>query len=1029
VLGPETTTLVVPDSDGRRIGSGASTFLALRAAAAVLHARSPQVRSLIALFASASVAVIHSGGDSRRLPAYAAIGKVFTPLPAIGPDSLPTTMLDEVLRELRGVASERTARQGTDGRAAWRPGAVIASGDLLVGGVRLTRPAREQVPNPSSNPVHDHDLDPDHDQGVTFLAAPRPMQTATRHGVFVTDDSGRVLDFLQKPDAVTAARRGAVRPGRGRRAWPLVDTGVVSLSPRAIARWLAAAGVTLGRNGLKTRGLLREVERGTAPPIDLYLHVFACFAERIDAARYCDDCGVGNPAARRTLLAMRRGLRGRPGSGVRVERLESAAFFHVGTTRELLERSTATTSDNEPIRRSQRTASTWSSRATAPCLIGSVVTGVLRGGERSVIEGCELDEGIVLEGDNLLVGIPRGAGRLTLPRGAGLAALPVGQRHWAVLAFSVLDDFKTSVRDGGTIGGVRIDQLVRHDPATWHSLARADDERSAFELRLWSVGMLRESLESARQFLVGQSQSQVAGAADSGSTRVARPRASLRELLARVNHTRLIAQRAELATRGALATLEVAVENPRVDSAALGRLIESQESGAAARATAISRLERYAHASDSPLLAARALFMAAALDPVATRRGHSRPSASDRRCGGHREEAFQFVARGVSEAVDPPQGPLQLRGRVGDRVLVSSPARIDLAGGWSDTPPICNLYGGRVVNAAVSLDGRLPISVTITRIAEPVIRIHSLDAKVAVELSDVTELRAFHNPHDPTALARAALCLMGFGPSGARGSLRAHLARAGGGIALEMRSSVPRGSGLGTSSILAAAVIRALSTVRGERSSRGEVIALTSATEQMISTRGGWQDQVGGIVPGFKCATTEPGARQHPAIEAIRVDSQLEQQLRSQAILCFTGVHRMARGILETVVARVVGGERDAVEAIVELRDNAMRMRDALCASDLDAVARELARYGRLKRTVDPASSLRSVDAFTTAHHRDMAGWTFCGAGGGGFVLLLAPSAASAARLRRALTRDPLHPRARIFEFEFDRGGVTVNRG
>lgn len=1008
-LGPEVVTRVVPDTDGRRIGSGASTLLALRAAAILLHARRPGARSMTELFKGVAIAVIHSGGDSRRLPAYAALGKAFTPLPALGPDGLPTTMFDEVLRELSAAArrTERTARPGGgDGQSGWRPGAVVASGDLLVGGVRL--PPAGEAPSAIA------------ESEVTFLAAPRPMETATRHGVFVTDDAGRLLDFLQKPSATTARRRGAVRPGRGRAAWPLVDTGVVSLSPRGIARWLVAAGVSLGRRGIETRGILREVERGTAPPIDLYLHLFACFAERIDAEQYCNDCAIDGPSARRNLLAMRQTLRR---SSVRVEQLERAAFFHVGTTRELLDRSTAEASANEPIHRSGRTASAWRSQASGPCLIGSVITGALHGGRRSVIEGCELDGETVLEGDNLLVGIPRGAGRLVLPRGAGLAALPVGADRWAVLAFSDADDFKTSVRDGGTIAGAGVKERVQADPELWRGVAAVDDDCSAFDLRLWVVGSLRESLASASEFLVSSKRSR-----HEWLRWRAQPRASLRELLARVNHSRLIAQRSELATRGALATLDRAVENPGVDCEALRRLLDAQSPlHTAERASAAAQLERYARASDSPLRAARALFVASAIEPALPRRGNRLKSDLDVRAQRRRAEAFECIARGVAESVPPPDNALHLRGAVGGRVVVSSPARIDLAGGWSDTPPICNLYGGRVVNTAVSLEGRAPIVVAITRIAEPVIRIRSVDANVAVEVSDLLALRAFRDPSDPTALARAALCLMGFAPAGANASLARHLERAGGGIELEMSSSLPRGSGLGTSSILAAALIRALASLRGDRSSRDEVIERTSATEQMIATRGGWQDQVGGIVPGFKFATTEPGARQRPVVHAVDMPRAFEAELHSRSVLLFTGVRRMARGILETVVARVVGGEREAVEAIAELRDNAVAMRYALQDRDLEAVASELSRYGRLKRTVDPASSLRAVDAFVAAHRRDIAGWSFCGAGGGGFVLLLAHSASGASRLRRVLSRDPFHPRARSFKFDFDRVGATVS--
>ena len=44
---------------------------------------------------------------------------------------------------------------------------------------------------------------------------------------------------------------------------------------------------------------------------------------------------------------------------------------------------------------------------------------------------------------------------------------------------------------------------------------------------------------------------------------------------------------------------------------------------------------------------------------------------------------------------------------VGQWITASCPARIDIAGGWSDTPPITYEHGGAVINAAVAIDGEV----------------------------------------------------------------------------------------------------------------------------------------------------------------------------------------------------------------------------------------------------------------------------------------------------------------------------------
>src|SRR5438067_5435341 len=60
-------------------------------------------------------------------------------------------------------------------------------------------------------------------------------------------------------------------------------------------------------------------------------------------------------------------------------------------------------------------------------------------------------------------------------------------------------------------------------------------------------------------------------------------------------------------------------------------------------------------------------------------------------------------------------------------VHATAPARLDFAGGWSDTPPICVDRGGTVVNAAVAIDGRHPIEATGRLTDEPVIALTSRD--------------------------------------------------------------------------------------------------------------------------------------------------------------------------------------------------------------------------------------------------------------------------------------------------------------
>ena len=134
-------------------------------------------------------------------------------------------------------------------------------------------------------------------------------------------------------------------------------------------------------------------------------------------------------------------------------------------------------------------------------------------------------------------------------------------------------------------------------------------------------------------------------------------------------------------------------------------------------------------------------------------------------------------------------------------VWVRSPARLDLAGGWTDTPPYCLEHGGRVVNLAVDLNGQPPQQVFVRLSERPEIVIRSIDLGVEQRLTSYEELETFSQPGSGFALAKAALALAGFLPrfnAGRRhGSLQEQLKRFGGGIELSMVAARAEGVGAG----------------------------------------------------------------------------------------------------------------------------------------------------------------------------------------------------------------------------------------
>ena len=357
---------------------------------------------------------------------------------------------------------------------------------------------------------------------------------------------------------------------------------------------------------------------------------------------------------------------------------------------------------------------------------------------------------------------------------------------------------------------------------------------------------------------------------------------------------------------------------------------------------------------------------------------------------------------------------LRLRtSRPASTVRVTAPVRIDFAGGWSDTPPICNREGGTVLAAAVLLDGKRPIEVTVGGRKDTFVKVVSRDLGKRRLLKSAAEIADHHDPHDWCCLVKSALAVTGF-RFGSQG------------VDIVISADLPKGSGLGTSSILGAATIAALLRWQGKPADEAEIGELTLRLEQEMRTGGGWQDQFAGIVPGVKIMRSKPGARQSVAVE--RLDfGRVAAEFKARSLLYFTGQKRMARNILRKVLAFYAENPHDFAHILVKsLKANAEGCAKALRRGDLEAFAECVNSYWRDKRLLDPGSSNERVDAIIESIAPYVSAVTLCGAGGGGFMYVLAKSAADAAKIRRVLSRNPPSRYSRFYGFEIDDQGLVV---
>ena len=240
---------------------------------------------------------------------------------------------------------------------------------------------------------------------------------------------------------------------------------------------------------------------------------------------------------------------------------------------------------------------------------------------------------------------------------------------------------------------------------------------------------------------------------------------------------------------------------------------------------------------------------------------------------------------------------------VGVAVVASCPARLDLSGGWTDTPPICYEMGGKVVDLAIQVDNRKPIGCKVVRRRDYTIHI-TLDNGSQVHMENICDMKDYCNPGAPGALIKCCLIAAGLVHMETDRPLDQQLeAGCGGGLDISLWSDLPQGSGLGTSSILAGACLASLWTAAGLECSRSDLVHGVLVVEQLLTTGGGWQDQVGGLHPGLSLGCSAPS---HQVAVTVTQPDQVSQhfidQINSRLILLFTGKPRLAKNLLQNVI-------------------------------------------------------------------------------------------------------------------------------
>jgi fucokinase len=457
--------LVIPDWDGRRIGSGGSTLQCL---GEVLRRESPpgedpsDGRRAEAILSRLRILIVHAGGDSRRLPAYSPFGKIFIPLPGGPRSGMGSTLFDRLVPDFLGLpAGARGAGQ-----------VVIAAGDALI----RFDPAAVRLGGP----------------GITALGAPASPREAARHGVLCPNADGSVRVYLQKPDVRAQTEAGAI----GADGRSVLDIGIMSLDAGAAARLLGAFRDPPARAAILSHG------------IDLYREICCALGTEATLAHYAKSARSGRSSLSQAVLAsLFADLRPIP---LRLGILDECSFLHFGSTSQLIS--------------SGLDLVTQDLGAPPPATILDInndvqANGAIAGHEVWV-EGCRLRAPLRLRRRNVVVGVDV-LGPLELPAGACLDVSEgvdrKGRKVWFIRCCGVDDTFKRSMAEGATfcgqplaewllaagapLSGIWDDETPEGERALWNAkLYPAEEECGAFRRWLWMFDIASATPEQKRGF-------------------------------------------------------------------------------------------------------------------------------------------------------------------------------------------------------------------------------------------------------------------------------------------------------------------------------------------------------------------------------------------------------------------------------------------------------------------------------------------------------------------------------------------------
>lgn len=302
-----------------------------------------------------------------------------------------------------------------------------------------------------------------------------------------------------------------------------------------------------------------------------------------------------------------------------------------------------------------------------------------------------------------------------------------------------------------------------------------------------------------------------------------------------------------------------------------------------------------------------------------------------------------------------------------------APFRIGLAGGGTDVSPYSDLYGGCILNATISLYAQANIE-------------SREDNKIVFQIPQTGEIYIFDSVLELPILGDKADLMKGIYNRIVRDFIKKPLS-----FTLTCSLEVPFGSGLGTSSTLAVAILGAyaewLSLPLGEY----DMAYLAYLIERIdLKQAGGKQDQYAAAFGGFNFM--EFSGDDKVIVNPLRVRNEIINELSNNLLLYYTNSSRNSGDIIQEQQKNVKAKNTKSIEAMHMIKQQAYEIKEAILTNNLHAIGDILHTGWEYKKNMaEGITTPLFEEIYDTAIKAGATGGKISGAGGGGYVFFYCP--------------------------------------